>query len=95
MFVSLIKMLKDGPAPSFKGSPTVSPTTVAVCVGLPFNQKALASMLFFVLSHNAPPKVKNDDNSAVVQVSPRSIPPKARVPVSTPSTKAKPKLLCD
>jgi hypothetical protein len=52
-------------------------------------------MLFFVLSHNAPPKVKNDDNSAVVQVSPRSIPPKARVPVSTPSTKAKPKLLCD
>ena len=91
MFVSFIKMLKDGPAPSFKGSPTVSPNTVAACVGLPSSRKALASMLFLVLSHNAPPKVKNDDNNAVVQVPPRSIPPKARGPSINPINKDEPK----
>jgi len=56
MFVSFIEMFKDGPATSFKGSPTVSPITVAVCVGLPSSQKALASMLFLVLSPMHPQK---------------------------------------
>ena len=91
MFVSFMKMFKDRPATSFRGSPTVSPTAVTVCVGLPFNQKALASMLFLVLSHNAPPKVKNDDNNAAVQVPPRTIPPKARGPSINPINKDEPK----
>ena len=71
-----MKMFKDGPATSFKASPIVSPITAAVCVGVPFNQKAFASMLFFVLSHNPPPIVKNDAKSAAVHVPPSNMPPK-------------------
>lgn len=54
MLVNFIKMFSEGPATSFKGSPTVSPTTAAVCVGVPLIQKPEASILFFALSHNAP-----------------------------------------
>ena len=30
--ISLIRMLSDGPEVSLKGSPTVSPVTVALCI---------------------------------------------------------------
>ena len=36
MAESLTKMFKDGPLVSFKGSPTVSPMTAALCSGEPF-----------------------------------------------------------
>ena len=36
MAISLIRMLSDGPDVSLKGSPTVSPTTAALCVSEPF-----------------------------------------------------------
>ena len=35
MLINFIKILRDGPDVSLKGSPTVSPTTVALCVSLP------------------------------------------------------------
>ncbi len=38
---------------SLKGSPTVSPTTVAACSGVPFSLSSV-STIFFALSH-APP----------------------------------------
>src|SRR4030066_232902 len=81
LLVNFIKNFSDGPATSFNGSPTVSPTTAAVCVGVPLIQKPVASILFFVLSHNAPPKVKNDARSAAVHVPPSSRPPKAVGPI--------------
>ena len=62
----------------------MSPTTAAVCVGVPLIQKPVASMLFFVLSHNAPPKVKNDARSAAVHVPPSSRPPNAAGPSTKP-----------
>ena len=34
--ISLIRMLMDGPEVSLNGSPTVSPTTAALCASLPF-----------------------------------------------------------
>src|SRR5699024_2634128 len=34
--ISLIRILIDGPEVSLKGSPTVSPTTAALCASLPF-----------------------------------------------------------
>ena len=70
MFVSFIYMLSDGPATSFNGSPTVSPTTAAVCVGVPFIQNPCASMLFLALSQRPPPYVKNDASKAAVHVAP-------------------------
>ena len=38
---------------SLKGSPTVSPTTVAACSGVPFSFRS-TSTIFFALSHAAP-----------------------------------------
>ena len=35
MDISLTRMLRLGPDVSLKGSPTVSPTTVALCTSLP------------------------------------------------------------
>jgi hypothetical protein len=36
MVINFIRMLRDGPDVSLKGSPTVSPTTAAAWVGVPF-----------------------------------------------------------
>ena len=36
MLISLIRILRLGPEVSLNGSPTVSPTTVALCTSLPF-----------------------------------------------------------
>lgn len=36
MDISLIKMFKLGPEVSFRGSPTISPTTAALWISLPF-----------------------------------------------------------
>ena len=58
--ISLIRILIDGPLVSFRGSPTVSPTTAALCASLPFFWttplilRLPASMVFFALSQ-APP----------------------------------------
>lgn len=40
--MSLIKILSDGPEVSFKGSPTVSPITAALCASDPFGPSARA-----------------------------------------------------
>jgi hypothetical protein len=58
--INLIKIFKDGPEVSFNGSPTVSPTTAALCSSDPFlTETSLTfnyplSMYFLALSH-APP----------------------------------------
>jgi hypothetical protein len=77
MFVSFIQILSEGPATSFNGSPTVSPTTAAACAEVPFTQNPLDSILFLVLSHNAPPNVKKDARSAAEHVPPHSRSPSA------------------
>src|SRR5659263_312372 len=63
IFMTFINGLMAGPAVSFVGSPTVSPTTAAACVGflLPsgnlFPPRFPDSMYFLALSHAAPPVV--------------------------------------
>lgn len=58
--MSLIKMFRDGPEVSFRGSPTVSPITAALWISLPFVTTSPmflikpASMYFLALSQ-APP----------------------------------------
>ena len=51
---SLIKILIEGPEVSLKGSPTVSPTTAALCASDPLPPYWPVSMCFFALSQ-APP----------------------------------------
>ena len=59
--INLIRMFKAGPDVSFRGSPTVSPTTAALWISVPFvtlfplsSNIAPLSMYFFALSQ-APP----------------------------------------
>lgn len=40
--ISLIKIFNEGPEVSFKGSPTVSPITAALCGSVPFPPMVLA-----------------------------------------------------
>ena len=60
ILMSLIKIFRLGPLVSLNGSPTVSPTTAALCASEPFAcctpslSRCPASMYFFALSH-APP----------------------------------------
>ena len=73
--MSLIRMLSEGPEVSLKGSPTVSPTMVALWFSLPLPSKLPSSIIFLALSH-APPEF--DINTARVK-------PAANAPVSRPS----------
>ena len=50
--MSLSKIFNEGPEVSLKGSPTVSPTTAALCASVPFFP--CSSIIFLALSH-APP----------------------------------------
>ncbi len=52
--ITLIIGLSAGPAVSFNGSPTVSPTTAALCGSECLPPKLPSSMYFLALSH-APP----------------------------------------
>jgi K(+)-stimulated pyrophosphate-energized sodium pump len=45
LFGNLTRMFNDGPAVSLKGSPTVSPTTEALCAGEPFGWVSPSSMV--------------------------------------------------
>ena len=49
-------MFRDGPDVSFSGSPTVSPTTAALCSSEPLPPRLPASMYFLALSQ-APPEL--------------------------------------
>src|SRR5690554_8034510 len=54
MDVNLIKILREGPEVSLKGSPTVSPTTAALWASEPFPPKFPSSIYFFALSQEPP-----------------------------------------
>lgn len=56
--INLIRILMDGPDVSLKGSPTVSPTTAALCASLPFPLWCPSSIYFLALSH-APPALEH------------------------------------
>jgi len=59
---NLIKIFKEGPEVSFKGSPTVSPTTAALCSSDPFfltSPKLLVNYplsIYFLALSQAPPE---------------------------------------
>lgn len=83
--INLIRIFMDGPDVSLNGSPTVSPTTAALCASLPFPPCVPSSMYFFALSH-APPAL--DIKIAImtpVTSAPASSPPSAAGPNRIPT----------
>ena len=73
-----------GPAVSLKGSPTVSPMTVAACASDPLPPCAPSSTIFFALSHDPPELARNTAMSAPEPIAP------ARNPASGPIPRPKP-----
>ncbi len=80
MLISLIRILRLGPEVSLNGSPTVSPTTVALCTSLPLPPKFPSSTYFLALSH-APPALAMKIASTKPLLSP---------PISNPNTPGTP-----
>ena len=82
ILISFIKIFKLGPEVSLNGSPTVSPTTVALCTSPPFPPKLPSSTYFFALSH-APPAL-------AIKIA--NTKPLLKPPISRPSTPGTPKI---
>ena len=79
---SLMRMFKDGPEVSLKGSPTVSPTTAALCCSEPLPPWWPDSIYFLALSQ-APPAL--DMNTAMTK-------PVTDTPPSNPTTPVGPRI---
>src|SRR5690606_39356006 len=75
--ISLMRMFIAGPAVSLNGSPTVSPTTAALCGSEPLPPCAPVSMYFFALSQAPPELAMKSAISTPVTVAPASLPPSA------------------
>src|SRR5690606_23325638 len=75
MPITLIRMFIDGPEVSFSGSPTVSPTTVALCASEPWPPRWPCSMYFFALSHAPPELAMNSASTRQPNSAPASMPP--------------------
>ncbi len=78
-------MFIAGPDVSLNGSPTVSPTTAALCGSLPFPPCSPPSIAFFALSHAPPAFAMNSAIITPVTVAPASRPPSARTPKNFPT----------
>src|SRR5205809_2576899 len=84
--ISLMRMFIAGPDVSLNGSPTVSPTTAALCGSEPLPPSAPPSMCFLALSHAPPALAMNSASITPVNVAPASMPPSAYSPSSLPTT---------
>ncbi len=78
-------MLSDGPAASFIGSPTVSPSTATVWSSEPGWVSGSASIHLRALSHASPALVMKSASRIPDTVAPTSTPPSASVPSAAPT----------
>src|SRR5690606_4034535 len=78
--ISLMRMFIAGPEVSLNGSPTVSPTTAALCGSEPLPPCAPPSMYFLALSQAPPALAMNSAIITPVTVAPASRPPRVRTP---------------
>ena len=84
MVISLIRMLRLGPAVSLNGSPTVSPITAALCGSEPFPPWWPSSISFLALSHTPPAlAIIKAIRTPVTSAPPRS-PPRPATPSTNP-----------
>ncbi len=85
MAISLIRMFKDGPEVSLRGSPTVSPMTAALCCSdffyltIPFWSLNLPDSMYFLVLSQAPP---------VLLIEVASWTPETKVPGNSPQSKS-------
>src|SRR5690606_24779975 len=87
---SLIRIFSDGPEVSLRGSPTVSPTTAALCSSDPLPPWLPASMYFLALSQ-APPLLDEEIASTPPATSePARMPATAGTPNRKPATSGVP-----
>mmetsp|Transcript_20395 Transcript_20395/g.33832 ORF Transcript_20395/g.33832 Transcript_20395/m.33832 type:complete len:306 (-) Transcript_20395:1298-2215(-) len=87
MACNFIRMLRAGPEVSFRGSPTVSPTTAALCKSVPLPWTSLPTLTqpfstYFLALSQAPP---------VLAWEMASWTPEVRLPTSKPHTHSTPK----
>ena len=84
----MIRISSEGPTVSFKGSPTVSPTTAASCAGepLPCPLTAPDSIYFLPLSHAPPALPVNIASMIAESVAPIRSPPTNIGPKRKPET---------
>ena len=78
--ITVMRVLSDGPAVSLKGSPTVSPTTLALCASEPLPPKKPDSMYFLALSHRPPELAIRSAKMMPVKIAPPKKAPSASGP---------------
>jgi hypothetical protein len=89
----LIKILRAGPEVSFNGSPTVSPTTAALCSSVPLALTVplivnYPPSIYFLALSQAPPELALEVAIATPEtIAPGNNPATARGPRTTPKTK--------
>ena len=86
MAITLMRMFMLGPEVSLKGSPTVSPTTVAAWTSEPLPPRLPFSTYFLALSHAPPALAMVRAISTQPSSAPPSAPPRAWAPMPKPTT---------
>ncbi len=85
MAIILIKIFRDGPEVSLKGSPTVSPTIAALCASEPLPPKLPFSIYFLALSQAPPALAIITAIKKPLTVAPAKRPPRAAGPIKKPT----------
>jgi len=88
--MTVMRVLSEGPAVSLKGSPTVSPTTAALCASDPGPPNLPVSMNFLALSHKPPALDIRRAKMTPVKMAPPRKPPRASGPRMKPTRRGKP-----
>lgn len=89
MAINFIRIFKEGPLVSLRGSPTVSPITEALCSSVPFI--LLDSKNFLALSQAPPLLAALTANYTELTIIPGNNPIKLLQPKNKPNTKGIPK----
>ena len=92
--INFMKIKVEGPATSFRESPTVSPITAAMCSGVP-RDNSNPSMVFLALSNAVPVLLKKGPKSAEQATEPTKTAPNAFIPKAKPIASGTSTLIAD
>ena len=84
--INLIKIFNEGPEVSLNGSPTVSPTTLALCAAEPFPPSLPPSIYFLALSQEPPALAIITAKTKPETTAPAKRPISASNPINIPTT---------
>ena len=88
--ITVMSVFREGPAVSLNGSPTVSPTTAALCASEPGPPNLPVSIYFLALSHSPPAFAISRAKITPVKIAPPKKPPSASGPSTKPITSGSP-----